>query len=227
MTSIRAAFYGHFKISRRSRNIKILWVENIRYERVRKIHLGDFLGRKNFDIECSWLKSMCGLKRCNVTFSGQLWSTVHNAREKKTANKGRYIFKITPRKFKRQITEHVIQWSGCSRVNTWRFPGHSAAQKNCKTEKHTHSLELRRFLLLRLRLRLLLCTDHPLDTLDWQVHLLLGVIVIKLTQVGYKWSGTDKGNSDQLGVSAVLLGQDKSILYQNQGVGIVQHFSTS
>lgn len=53
----------------------------------------------------------------------------------------------------------------------------------------TNSLELRRSLLLRLRLGLLLCSHHPADALDWQVHLLLRVVVIKLTQVGDEWSG--------------------------------------
>lgn len=40
---------------------------------------------------------------------------------------------------------------------------------------------IRRCLLLRLRLGLLLCSHHPVDALDWQVHLLFRVIVIKLT----------------------------------------------
>lgn len=50
-------------------------------------------------------------------------------------------------------------------------------------------LELRSSLLLRLRLGLLLYSHHPPDALDRQVHLLLGVVVIKLTQVGDQRSG--------------------------------------
>lgn len=43
--------------------------------------------------------------------------------------------------------------------------------------------------MLRLWLSLLLCPHHPLDALDWQVHLFLRVVVIKLTQIGDKWPG--------------------------------------
>lgn len=48
-----------------------------------------------------------------------------------------------------------------------------------------HSLKQRSRLLLRLGLGLLLCSQHPVDAPDGQVHLLLRVVVIKLTQVGY------------------------------------------